>query len=212
VIELVRHQDLAEKPATRISTLRVHLLVDVLPPCSAIPSEAIPRKEAKRIEENLPETKDVPATVTKHTKEEHVSNERFRTKVLLRSEQTNDQVSVIENLVPAGWGGPPLHHHDFDETFYVLEGELTFQLGEEIFTRTQGGLAFAPRGAHHTLANQSGVEARYVLVCTPAGFERRFDLMAAEQAGVEPPPEARKPIPETIFVGPRIGERQGDGT
>jgi quercetin dioxygenase-like cupin family protein len=184
----------------------------VLPPCSAIPSEAILRKEAKRVEENLPETEDVPPAFTKHAKEEHVSNEQFRTNVLLRSEQTNDQVSVIENLVPAGWAGPPLHHHDFDETFYVLEGELTFQLGKEIFTRPQGGLAFAPRGAHHTLANQSGAEARYVLVCTPGGFERRFDLMAAEQTGVEPPPEARKPIPETIFVGPRIGERQGDDT
>jgi mannose-6-phosphate isomerase-like protein (cupin superfamily) len=153
VIELVRDQDLAEEPATRISALRIYHSVDVLPPCSAIPSEPIPRKEAKRIEENLPETKDVPATFTKHTEEEHVSNEQFRTSVLLRSEQTDDQVSVIENLVPAGWGRPPLHHHDFDETFYVLEGELTFQLGEEIFTRTRGGLAFAPHGASHTLAN-----------------------------------------------------------
>jgi hypothetical protein len=35
--------------------------------------------------------------------------------------------------------------------------------------------------------------------------------MAAEQAGIEPPPESAKPIPETIFVGPRIGERQDDG-
>jgi hypothetical protein len=51
-----------------------------------------------------------------------------------------------------------------------------------------------------------------VLVCTPASFERRFDLMAAEQAGVEPPPEARKPISETVLVGPRIGKRQGDST
>jgi hypothetical protein len=96
------------------------------------------------------------------------------------------------------------------ETFYVLEGELTFQLSEELFTRTRGELAFAPRNAHHTLANHSGAEARYVLVCTPAGFERRFDRLAAEQTGSEPPPEASKLIPETIGVGPRIGERSGD--
>jgi len=141
-----------------------------------------------------------------------MSTERAPIKVLLRSEQSGEHIAVMDNIVGAGFPGPPLHHHDFDETFYVLEGELTFQLGKEIFTRPQGGLAFAPRGAHHTLANQSGAEARYVLVCTPGGFERRFDLMAAEQTGVEPPPEARKPIPETIFVGPRIGERQGDDT
>jgi quercetin dioxygenase-like cupin family protein len=136
----------------------------------------------------------------------------FKSRVLLRSEQTDGQVSVVENTAPAGWEGPPLHHHDFDETLYVFEGELTFQLGDELFTKGRGELAFAPRGAHHTLANPSGTEARYALVCTPAGFERFFDLMAAEQGGVEPPPEATKPIPETIFVGPRIGERLGDGT
>jgi quercetin dioxygenase-like cupin family protein len=136
----------------------------------------------------------------------------FKSRVLLRSEQTDGQVSVVENTGPAGWEGPPLHHHDFDETLYVFEGELTFQLGDELFTKGRGELAFAPRGAHHTLANPSGTEARYALVCTPAGFERFFDLMAAEQGGVEPPLEAAKPIPETIFVGPRIGERLGDGT
>jgi uncharacterized cupin superfamily protein len=32
---------------------------------------------------------------------------------------------MIENRVPAGWAGPFLHHHAFDEAFYVLGGELT---------------------------------------------------------------------------------------
>jgi mannose-6-phosphate isomerase-like protein (cupin superfamily) len=142
-------------------------------------------------------------------KEERMSTESFRTKVLLRSEQTDGQVSVIENLVPAGWGGPPLHYHDFDEAFYVLDGELTFQLRDELVVARRGEVVFAPRGVHHTLANPSGAEAHYLLVCTPAGFERRFDLMAAEQAGAAPPLEASKAIPETIFVGPRISERPG---
>lgn len=50
--------------------------------------------------------------------------------VLLRSEQTDDHVAIIDITVPAGWAGPPLHHHDLDESFYILEGELTFQLGD----------------------------------------------------------------------------------
>ena len=73
--------------------------------------------------------------------------------VLLRSEQSGDALAVTENTVPAGWGGPPLHHHDFDETFYVLDGELTFQLGDEVSRAAAGTLVFAPRGSHHTLAN-----------------------------------------------------------
>jgi quercetin dioxygenase-like cupin family protein len=99
-----------------------------------------------------------------------------------------------------------LHRHDFDEAFYMLEGELTFRLGDELITRGAGELAFAPRGAAHTLANLSQAPARYVLVCTPAGFERHFARRQAESDGVEPPSWALKEIPEVVRLGPRIGE------
>jgi hypothetical protein len=58
----------------------------------------------------------------------------------------------------------------------------------------------------HTLANRSGAPARYLVICTPAGFERSFARRAAEQDGVDPPPWALQPIPEVVRVGPRIGE------
>jgi mannose-6-phosphate isomerase-like protein (cupin superfamily) len=136
-----------------------------------------------------------------------MSTERAPINVLLRSEQSGEHIAVMDNIVGAGFPGPPLHHHDFDETFYVLEGELTFQLEDVIFTKTRGELAFAPRNVPHTFANFSGANARTLIICTPAGFERYFDRMAAQQpSGDEPPPEASKPIPEVIVVGPRIGE------
>ena len=72
-------------------------------------------------------------------------------------------------------------------------------------------MAFAPRDVPHTFANLSGAKARVLIVCTPAGFERYFDRMAAREAGVDPPPEAMKPWPEVIVVGPKIGERGGEG-
>ena len=97
------------------------------------------------------------------------------------------------------WPGPPLHHHDFDEAFYVLEGELTFQVGDEIVTGGRGELAFAPRNVVHTLANHGDAPARYVLVITPAGFERYFARMADD-----PPEWALQPFPETTVVGPQI--------
>jgi quercetin dioxygenase-like cupin family protein len=123
-------------------------------------------------------------------------------KVLLRSEESNGQVSIVEL---GGGGRPPLHRHDFDEAFYVLEGELTFQLEQDVFTRRAGELAFAPRGLAHTYANLSGAPARALLVITPAGFERYFDRIAARISGGEPPPEAAKPIPEVVTVGPPLG-------
>jgi quercetin dioxygenase-like cupin family protein len=124
-------------------------------------------------------------------------------KVLLRSEQSDGHVAVV---ALGGGGRPPLHRHDFDETFYVLEGELTFQLGDERFTRKAGELAFAPRGVPHTYANLSGAPAQILLVITPAGFERYFDSIAARITGTEPPPEAAKPIPKVITLGPPLGE------
>ena len=126
------------------------------------------------------------------------------TKVLLRSEETGGQVSVSEIVVPPQTAGPPLHKHDFDEAFYLLGGELIFQIEEALMTKGAGELAFAPRNVPHALANHSDAPARYMLVCTPAGFERHWARIAADAAGVEPPQWAAEPIPEITVVGPQI--------
>ena len=84
----------------------------------------------------------------------------FHPKVLLRSEESAGAVGVVEIDVPPGWEGPPLHHHPFDEGFYVLEGELTFQLGEELRSATPGDFVFAPANDVHTFANLSDAPAR----------------------------------------------------
>src|SRR3954470_7729929 len=131
----------------------------------------------------------------------------LRSNVLLRSEQSSGEVSMIENVVPAHSPGPPLHTHDFDEAFYILEGELIFQVEDVLVTKGAGEGSFAPRNVAHALANQRDAPARYVLVCTPAGFERHWARTAAQAAGVEPPEWALKPIPEVRVVGPQIAAR-----
>ena len=124
--------------------------------------------------------------------------------VLLRNEESAGVVAVIEVASPPGFKGPPLHHHRFDEAFYVLEGELTFRLRDEVFTRRAGELAFAPHDVPHTYANHSDAPARALIICTPAGFERYFARMRARRDGVEPPPWALQDVPETIVVGPSL--------
>jgi mannose-6-phosphate isomerase-like protein (cupin superfamily) len=117
----------------------------------------------------------------------------FTSTIHVRAEDSHGEIGVVEVAAGPDFAGPPLHHHAFDETFFVLEGELTFRLGDALRTAGAGDVVFAPRGAHHTLANLSGVPARYLLVCNPGGFERRFD----------PSPED---VPEVHVVGPRIGD------
>ena len=128
------------------------------------------------------------------------------TTVLLRSEETAGALALAENRAAAGFRGPRLHHHGFDETFYVLEGELTFQVVDELLTAGPGEVVFAPRGVPHTFANRSDAPARCLIALTPAGFERHFARMAAERGGVDPPDWALQPIPPVEIVGPRIGE------
>ena len=132
------------------------------------------------------------------------SAQELHTTVLLRSEESGGHVSMMENVVRAHSAGPPLHTHDFDEAFYMLEGELIFQVEDELITKRAGELAFAPRNVAHALANHSDADARYLLVCTPAGFERHWGRIAAASQDVEPPDWALQPIPEVIVVGPQI--------
>jgi len=126
-----------------------------------------------------------------------------RANVLLCGEETAGQLSVTELVVPPG-AGPPLHTHGFDETFYMLAGELIFQIEETLVTKRAGELVFVERNVPHALANHGDVPATYVLVCTPPGLERHWARMAAEAAGVEPPEWALQPIPEVTVVGPPI--------
>jgi quercetin dioxygenase-like cupin family protein len=128
----------------------------------------------------------------------------LRTNVLLHGEQSGGHVSMMENVVSAHSAGPPLHLHDFDEAFYMLDGELIFQVEDELFTKRAGELAFVPRNVAHALANHTDADARYLLVCTPAGLERHFARMAAASQDVEPPDWALQPLPEVIVVGPQI--------
>ena len=129
---------------------------------------------------------------------------KLRTNVLLRSEETGGHLSVIEIVLPPHSAGPPLHTHDFDEAFYLLDGELIFQVEEALLTKSAGELIFAPGNVPHALANHSDAAARYLLICTPAGFERHWGRIAAEAAGEEPPAWALQPIPEVTVVGPQI--------
>jgi hypothetical protein len=52
-----------------------------------------------------------------------------------------------------------------------------------------------------------GEPARYLLVCTPAGFERYFGRVAAEIVGEAPPEWANRPAPEVTRCGPQIADR-----
>lgn len=50
--------------------------------------------------------------------------------------------------------GPRLHRHPYDETWFVQEGNLTFQLGDERVEVGPGDIVIAPPGVPHKFTNE----------------------------------------------------------
>ena len=100
-----------------------------------------------------------------------------RGRIRLAGADTGHTLAVVEVESPAGQAAPWHVHHRDDETFYVLDGEIDLHVGDATARVEAGGLAHAPKGIPHTLTVVSET-ARWLVVCTPAGFER-FALAAA---------------------------------
>jgi quercetin dioxygenase-like cupin family protein len=89
----------------------------------------------------------------------------------VHSHHGNGALTVVETEVEPG-SGPPLHRHPtLDESFYVLQGRLTFRVGEALFTALPGAAVSAPRGIPHAYSNESGEAVRVLVVCTPGAPE-----------------------------------------
>ncbi|UWU15481.1 cupin domain-containing protein [Rhizobium sullae] len=127
-------------------------------------------------------------------------------KRLLSGEQTAGQFCLFENN-SGGNTRTPIHvHARDDETVYIIEGELTAVIGGEPRRLTAGESIFLPRSIPHQLMNMSGNPCRYILIGTPALFDRFL-----EEAGRERQPDevAEPPTPEEIErlreASPRFG-------
>ena len=88
-------------------------------------------------------------------------------KVLPR--ETGSGLFVIEHT-GLGHGGPPVHFHlHQDEWFYVMEGEVAFQLGEQRLHLHAGESVLGPRRVPHTFSSMGAAPSRVLLAFCPAG-------------------------------------------
>ena len=124
-------------------------------------------------------------------------------RILLRADEADGSLGVVEMAMGPGEAGPPLHVHPrHAESFYVLEGELTLRAGDERVTGGPGLWATAPSGTPHTLANFSSAPARVLCPFSPAGFERRFQRMLASGQEREALAELAEQERDTQILGP----------
>jgi mannose-6-phosphate isomerase-like protein (cupin superfamily) len=130
---------------------------------------------------------------------------------ILRLLVSADTVTVVEGL--ARGGGPPLHvHDDEDEVVAVLDGRLTFRVGDGEGTIGTGGLLWMPRRVPHTIANLDETPCRFLTFATPGGIERLFRAqsryLASLPPGAAPDPAAMATLDGAAsrrVVGPPLG-------
>ena len=111
--------------------------------------------------------------------------------------QTGNAFGLIEQLAPVGPASPYHVHRAEDESFYVLEGQLEFLSGERRFTGGPGSYVFLPRDIPHGFRVVGTSPARYLVLSTPAGFER-FMMEAGRPASTLTLPEPSLPDMEKL--------------
>ena len=125
-----------------------------------------------------------------------------------RGSDNGDAYSLFEVQGPVA---TPRHLHEREEEgFYVVEGKVTFLIGDQTIEATPGTFAFVPRGVEHGFKLESA-EAKLLLLLTPgnAGHEDLFTEMG-EPAGaheVPPPPESPPDVEELAAIAARHGTR-----
>ncbi|HSC03836.1 MAG TPA: hypothetical protein VLC49_10965 [Solirubrobacteraceae bacterium] len=132
----------------------------------------------------------------------------------LEGPQTGGRFALWEGVLPHA-AAPPLHSHPQDETFYVIEGEVTAWLVEPELADDQasppewvktrgrrcgpGAVVFAPAGAPHTFRVESDT-ARMLFLSTPGGIEDYIRALG-EPAGwpwLQPPADGPRVPAERI--------------
>src|SRR6058998_2971524 len=108
-----------------------------------------------------------------------VSNTSPRRSVALKllGGATGGSIMMFEETVPAGTKSTFHLHHNSDEVAYVLSGEVTFKIGDEVTVGGPGTCAFMPRGVPHAWKNSGAETGRVLFLYTPAASRSFIDAM-----------------------------------
>ena len=109
---------------------------------------------------------------------------------LVTGEHTR-HTSMFEWTMPARFSTGLHVHRVQEETFYVLEGECDWQIGDQRIRATPGTYVFIPPGVPHNIANPGDTPARVLMTVSPPGHEHYFEELARlVVSGKRPEPDA----------------------
>ena len=97
------------------------------------------------------------------------------------------ELALLEITFDPGSGVDPHLHKAHSDSFYVLEGEVEFHVGDEVLLGTPGAYVLAPPNVVHWFRNVGDARARMLNLHTPGGFvQYRRELRELRAQGVEP--------------------------
>ena len=110
--------------------------------------------------------------------------------VFLVTGEDTRHTSMFDWTIPAGFATGRHVHRVQEETFYVLEGECVWHVGETTVRATPGTYLFIPPGVPHNITNVSEAPARVLMTVSPPGHEHYFEELADLAARGAPDPQA----------------------
>ncbi len=121
-----------------------------------------------------------------------------------RAETTGGALGLVEATFYKGFG-PPLHvHRREDEGLYVIEGEIRFRQGDDEFIGGPGSWVWGPRGLPHTFKVESEA-ARALILVTPGGFERMFEVGGVPLSETSQPPVQEYDPEAAVAISQQFG-------
>lgn len=130
-------------------------------------------------------------------------------RILVSGKQTDGAFAVIEMSVPPGAGPDPHSHPNFEESFYVLEGELYFKSESGEYTAKPNSFINIPKGGMiHGFKNLSNNNAKLLCTVIPAGLDEFFyevsNLMEEARKNSYQPVEIKQNID---FISEKYGQK-----
>jgi mannose-6-phosphate isomerase-like protein (cupin superfamily) len=101
--------------------------------------------------------------------------------------ETQERYSISQWWLDPHTKGPGAHAHDEDDVFFVIEGTMSFRLGDRWVDAPRGAFVLAPGGTTHDFENRSDARAGVLNISVPGGFEASMPGIAGWFA--EHPPE-----------------------
>ena len=117
---------------------------------------------------------------------------------LATGEQTNNQFSLMFIEVHKGNEPPPHTHRNEDENYYILEGDLKFWVGDDVFDAKAGDFIHLPKNIPHRFELQSEC-VKELMWMTPAGLEKWFWDNSVPAVSMQPLPLMKEPPPAEMI-------------